>query len=131
MKKKWLKKRRRIKEIIEVGSDIDFLSRAYDYINAGAIIVNLLFSILYTFAEMREKYGTLIEVVEGITVAFFAVDYLLRIITAGELYDELSEAHALRKYMLSFTGIVDLLSFLPYYLPFFIPAGTAAFRAAA
>ena len=46
MKKNWLKKRRRIKEIIEVGSDIDFLSRAYDYINAGAIIINLLFSIL-------------------------------------------------------------------------------------
>lgn len=32
------------------------------------------------------------------------------------------------KYMTSFTGIVDLLSFLPQYLPFFFPAGAIAFR---
>ena len=30
--------------------------------------------------------------------------------------------------MLSFTGIVDLLSFLPYYLPVFWPGGAVAFR---
>lgn len=128
MKKKLKRQRRRIKEIIEVGSDLDIQSRVYDYINAGAIIINLVFSILYTFVEVREKYGAWIEIVEGITVAFFAVDYILRILTAGELYDELTEAHALKKYVFSFTGMVDLLSFLPYYLPFFIPGGTVAFR---
>ena len=128
MKKKLLRQRKRIKEIIEVGSDIDIQSRIYDYVNAGAIIINLFFSILYTFAEVRENYGRLIEIIEGVTVAFFTVDYILRVLTAGELYDELKESHALRKYVFSFTGIVDLLSFLPYYLPFFIPAGTVAFR---
>ena len=128
MKKKWMKRRRRIMEIIEVGSDLDIHSRIYDFINAGAIVVNLLLSILYTFAEVRERYGSLIQIAEGITVAFFAVDYILRLLTAGELYDELSEAHALKKYVFSFTGIVELLSFLPYYLPFFFPSGTAAFR---
>ena len=30
--------------------------------------------------------------------------------------------------MRSFYGVVDLLSFLPYYLPFFFPAGMIAFR---
>ena len=88
-------------EIIEVGSDLDLHSRIYDYINAGAIIVNLLFSILYTFQEVRETYGTWIEIVEGITVAFFTIDYILRVLTAGELYDELTEAHALKKYVFS------------------------------
>lgn len=119
MKKKWLNQRRRILEIIEVGSDLDLPSRIYDYINAGAIIVNLLFSILYTFEEMREKFGPWIILIEEITVIFFAVDYFLRVLTAGELFDELTEGHAIRKYMLSFTGLIDLLSFLPYYLPFF------------
>ena len=128
MKEQLKRQRRRVKEIIEVGSDLDVHSRVYDFINAGAIVVNLLFSILHTFAEVRERYGGIIEVVEGVTVAFFAVDYILRVLTAGELYDELTEAHALKKYVFSFTGIVDLLSFLPYYLPVFIPAGTVAFR---
>ena len=128
MKKKWLKKRKRIFQVIEVGSDLDMPSRIYDYINAGAILLNLLFSILYTFDEAKEALGILFVLVEGVTVAFFTMDYILRILTAGELYDELTEAHAIRKYMFSFAGLVDLLSFLPSYLPFFFPAGTVAFR---
>ena len=128
MTKKWLKQRRRIFEIIEVGNDLDRISRIYDYINAGAIVINLLFSILYTFDEVKAQLGSWFVLVEGVTLAFFTVDYVLRLLTAGELYDELSEPHALRKYIFSFAGIVDLLSFLPYYLPIFFPAGTVAFR---
>lgn len=128
MKKKWLKKRKRILQIIEVGSDLDLPSRVYDYINAGAIIINLLISILYTFEEVRDKFGFLYVLIEGVTVVFFTIDYVLRVLTAGELYDELTEVHAVKKYAFSFTGIIDLLSFLPYYLPFFFPAGTVAFR---
>ena len=124
----WNKHRRRILEIIEVGNDLDFPSRIYDYINAGALIVNLFASILYTFTGIEERYGSILLLLEEITVAFFAVDYVLRVLTAGELYDELSEWHALRKYVFSFTGLVDLLSFLTYYLPIFIPSGTVAFR---
>ena len=128
MLKKWLRYRKRISSIIEVGSDWDLPSRIYDYTNAGAIIINLLASILYTFEEIRGAYGSVLILLEDITVAFFAVDYLLRILTAGELYDELTELHAVRKYVLSFHGVIDLMSFLPYYLPFFFPAGTVAFR---
>lgn len=38
------------------------------------------------------------------------------------------ESQAVWKYAVSFTGIVDLLSFLPYYLPVFFPSGAVAFR---
>ena len=31
-------------------------------------------------------------------------------------------------YIFSFNGIVDILSFLPYYLPIFFPSGAVAFR---
>ena len=128
MNKKRLRQRKRIFEIIEVGSDFDLPSRIYDYINAGAIIVNLLASILYTYEDIRTVYGSLIVFVEDITVAFFAVDYLLRIYTARFLYKDVAERKAIWKYAVSFTGVVDLLSFLPYYLPIFFPTGTVAFR---
>lgn len=128
MKEKWLKRRKRVLQIIEVGSDLDMTSRIYDYFNAGAIIINLVLSVLDTFAEVRERFGSLFLIIEGLTVAFFTLDYVLRLFTAGELYDELTEKHALRKYVFSFSGVVDLLSFLPYYLPIFFPAGTVAFR---
>lgn len=38
------------------------------------------------------------------------------------------EPRAILKYALYFTGIVDILSFLPYYLPVFFPSGAVAFR---
>ena len=128
MDKKRLRRRKRVFEIIEVGNDLDKFSRLYDFINAFTIVVNLIVSIMMTYTEIRERYGSVLLWVETVTVAFFAVDYVLRIWTARFLHPELTEIHAIRKYVCSFTGIVDLLSFLPYYLPVFFPSGTVAFR---
>lgn len=128
MDKKWLRRRKRVFEIVEVGNDLDHISRIYDFINAFSIILNLAASIMYTFEPLREQYGGVLKVVEQITVAFFAVDYMLRLWTARFLYPRLNPGHALRKYIFSFNGIIDVLSFLPYYLPVFFPAGTVAFR---
>lgn len=127
-KKSWDNRRKRLFEIIEVGNDLDTQSRIYDYINAFSIVVNLTVAIMYTFPDLRDKYGNILIFIEQVTVAFFAVDYVLRIFTAKYLYKEKTQAHAVKEYVTSFTGIVDLLSFLPYYLPIFFPAGTTAFR---
>lgn len=128
MEKKWIDRRKRLFEIIEVGNDIDNISRSYDFINAFAIILNLIASICYTYSDLREQFGTIIIWIENITIAFFAIDYVLRLWTAKFLYPDETEPWAVCKYVFSFTGLVDLLSFLPYYLPFFFPAGTVAFR---
>ena len=124
----WLERRKRVSEIIEVGYDQDWLSRFYDIVNALAIVVNLTASILYTFEPVRLQYGWLVLALEQVTVAFFAVDYCLRLWTARALSPGLSEPRAVLKYALSFSGVVDLLSFLPYYLPVFFPSGAVAFR---
>lgn len=128
MSEKWFKRKKRIFQIIEVGYDLDFLSRAYDLINVLAILLNLAVSILYTFDSIRGQYGALMTVIEAVTVVFFAIDYFLRAWTADILYSELPKGKAHRRYIFSFMGIVDLLSFLPYFLPVFFPAGTVAFR---
>ena len=125
---KWDKRRRRLYHIIEVGSDFDKHSRWYDYENAGAIILNLTATILYTFEEMRVSYGLVLNIVEQITLLFFLQDYLFRLWTAKFQYEAFPEWKAILKYMTSVNGIVDLLSFLPEYLPFFFPGGTVAFR---
>lgn len=128
MKKSWDARRKRVFEILEVGYNYDFISRSYDYINTFAIILNLVASVLFTYDEIRVQYGFLIVLVEEITVAFFGIDYLLRIWTAKFLHPKDSEIRAIGKYVFSFTGIVDMLSFVPYYLPVFFPTGTVAFR---
>lgn len=128
MSGQWEKRRKRLYDIIEVGSDYDVYSRAYDFINAGAIILNIVASIMYTFEEWRNQIGLLLLFVIHITVAFFAVDYVLRIWTAKIQFKEEKEIRAIGKYVFSTAGIIDLISFLPEYLPFFFPSGGVAFR---
>lgn len=114
--------------IIEVGSDFDRHSRFYDYENAAAIILNLTATILMTFEEIRVPYGHLLNFVIQLTIIFFIVDYVFRIWTAKFQYEAFSEGKAILKYVFSISGLIDLLSFLPEYLPFFFPGGTIAFR---
>lgn len=124
----WLARRRRVFNIVEVGASEDRFSRLYDLVNSLAIVVNLAASILYTFENFRADFGGVILSVEAVTVAFFAVDYCLRLWTARFLYPKLTEPRAVMTYIRSFSGLVDLLSFLPYYLPIFFPSGAVAFR---
>lgn len=124
----WTKRRRRVYEIVEIGAASDWKSRGYDIVSTVVLLANLMVTILYTFDQMELNYGGLLLGVEAVSVAFFAVDYILRVWTARFKYPSLEPKQALKKYVLSFTGLVDLLSFLPYYLPIFFPAGTAVFR---
>ena len=121
-------RRQRISEIIEIGALGDRISRSYDIINMLSIVVNLVVSIMYTFESVRTKHAALLLAIEAVTVAFFAVDYALRVYTAKCRFPKKSEGKALWAYTTSFNGIVDILSFLPYYLPVFFPSGATAFR---
>ncbi len=124
----WAARRKRVHDIIEVGSLEDRISRFYDLINSMSIVVNLMVSILYTFESFRLQFGPWLLSIEAVTVAFFTVDYGLRLWTARCSWPKLSESRSLWNYVTSFSGIVDLLSFLPYYLPIFFPSGAVAFR---
>ena len=119
---------KRVSDIIEVGYDEDFWGRAYDIINLSAIVINLLVSVLLTFDSATERVGGLLQTVEAVTIAFFALDYVLRLWTAPCLYPDKSRGMAVLKYAFSFNGLVDMLSCVPYYLPVFFPSGMAAFR---
>ena len=123
-----LRCRKRTAAIIEMGSAQDWISRGYDILSGLMLLANLSASILYTFNSMALQYGSLLVAIEAITVAFFAVDYALRLWTAPEFFPKLSSFRSVWKYVFSLTGIVDLLSFLPYYLPIVFPTGAAVFR---
>ena len=120
--------RERLARVVEIGASEDRLSRGYDFLITGIILVNLTVSILCTFEELDAVYGRLFDAVEAITVACFAADYVLRLIAAEYIYRKTPAWKSVMTYVLSFSGIVDLLSFLPYYLPVFFPAGAVAFR---
>ena len=120
--------REKLFRMVSVGVVDEPVNQAYDIISTGALILNLAASIMLTFDRLQADYGPLLLTVEAVTVLFFGVDYVLRLITSNYLYPESNERDSLLRYIFSFSGIIDLLSFLPYYLPVFFPAGIAAFR---
>ena len=117
------KKKKRIFDIIQIGKRDDFISRAFDIFIVAVILANIAVLFLGTFDELRH-YAPLFKWVEVITVLIFSVEYALRIWTAEYLYPDESRAKAVRRFLISFDGIVDLLTILP----FFFLAGFVAFR---
>lgn len=116
-------RKKRIFDIIQIGSREDLPSRAFDIFIVIVILLNILTLILETFTEL-EGYMTLFNVVEAVTIMIFCVEYVLRIWTAEYLYPKLSKKKAVLRFLISYDGIVDLLTILP----FFFLSGFAVFR---
>jgi len=84
--------------------------KAFDVALLVAIVVSILAVCLESVASIRAQYGPALRALEwGITI-LFTIEYILRLYSVGKPW----------RYALSFYGIVDLLSFLPTYLSFFV-----------
>lgn len=119
--------KRRVFEIIQIGRDHDIASIVFDFFIAFIIFLNLFITLFETFEQSR-PYLPLLRSLELITSCIFAVEYMLRIWTAEYLYPRKSRRQARISFMFSFFGIIDLLSFLPYFLPVIFPMGIVTFR---
>lgn len=128
METEWDDRRKRLFEIIEIGLPGDVASQVYDAFNILSIVINLVVSVMVTFDDLHARFGPWLVTIEAVTVAFFAADFAMRLWTAKFLRPSLTEPRAVLRYIFSFSGLVDLLSFLPYYLPVFFPSGAVAFR---
>lgn len=120
--------RKRVFNIVEIGSGGDLPSIIFDRLIVIAIFVNLFVTVAQTFEQM-EPYMPVLNAVEFITILIFVVEYILRVWTADYLYPE--ERNKLRgrlKFILSVYGLIDLFAIIPYFLPFVFPAGAVAFR---
>ena len=118
----------RLFKMVSVGVVDDPINQAYDVISTSALVINLVATFANTFDKVTEVCGSTLDTIELVTVVFFAVDYVLRIITANQLYPDLNAPRSIFKYVTSFAGVIDLLSFMPYFLPVFFPAGAAVFK---
>ena len=85
-----INKKKRVFTIIQVGSRSDIPSRVYDLALVTAVLVNIFIALFETFPESA-PYLTTMRAAEGVTVAFFTIDYILRIWTASYLYRGVSE----------------------------------------
>ena len=123
MKRTENSRRKRIFDIIQIGNVSDFPSRAFDLFLVAVILINITVLILQTFDGMQ-RFDNILDGLEGITVAVFIVEYILRIWTADFLYPQKTRGAAIIGFILSFDGMIELLTILP----FFFLSGFVAFR---
>jgi Ion transport protein. len=85
--------------------------RAFDV----ALILLIVFSCLVILAEsvddLHKNYGHALVILEWFFVAFFTLEYFLRIVVVPRK----------RQYLISFFGIVDLLAILPAFIGLLMP----------
>ena len=119
--------KKRVFDIMQIGKRDDLLSYSFDVFIVVVIFTNL-FVTLYSTFDSSVAYKGILDTIELITVLIFTVEYVLRIWTSDLLFPQKGKIAAVFSFIFSFYGIIDLLTFFPYYLPFMFPAGAVAFR---
>lgn len=104
----------KIFNIIQIGDKSNKISRAFDIFITIIIVGNIIVTFLETFDQLS-SFSVLFKTVEAVTVFVFCVEYILRIWTANYLYPEVTAGHARFKFLISFDGIVDLLTIIPAF----------------
>ncbi len=87
------------------------LGKLFDVTLLALILLSTFIIMMESVDVYDAKLHHIFIILELIITAFFTVEYALRIITIRNK----------KAYILSFFGIIDLLSILPFYLSLFIP----------
>lgn len=104
----------KIFNIIQIGDKSNRVSRLFDIFITITIITNILITFMQTFHELSFLSG-FFRVVEYVTVVIFCIEYVLRIWTAEYLYPDRSRSGARLRFLVSFDGVVDLLTIIPAF----------------
>ncbi len=110
--------RERVFDIIQIGTKVDIPSRIFDYFIVCVILTSITVTFLHTFDSMA-PYSAVLSGIELATIVIFIIEYLLRLWTSDLLYPEAKGFRAVRKFLFSFYGVVDLLTIISYFSPLY------------
>jgi voltage-gated potassium channel len=108
--------KRRLYEILERAKPGDAISRVFDITLVVLVVANALTFTLESIKDLNDSYGSFFYYFELFSVAFFTVEYMLRIwaITEASKYEHPITGRI--RYFFSPMAIIDLLAILPFYL---------------
>jgi len=107
-KPRWLEKERLYKIMFESEHPI---GRIFDLTLIIAISLSIIISFIETIPSLAHTFKFALEILEYLLTFFFTIEYIARVYCAPRA----------RASVLSFFGIIDLLSTLPPYLSYFLP----------
>ncbi|MBP5282047.1 MAG: ion transporter, partial [Lachnospiraceae bacterium] len=108
------KLKKRIFDIIQIGTQVDLLSKIFDIFIVIMIVTSITVTFMQTFDEM-DPYDSVLKGIEFFTIIVFIIEYVLRSYTSNLLYPGKSKIRALFSFLFSFYGLVDLLTIISYF----------------
>jgi voltage-gated potassium channel len=110
--------RKKVYDVLKISDRKGSLSWKFDFFLISIILLNVIVTILETVEEIYTRFSVFIDMFNLFSVVFFTVEYLLRLWTIVESTYYRHPVTGRLKFMFSPLGIIDLMAFLPYYLPF-------------
>lgn len=117
----------RVYNLIRDDDENDLLSNIFDGVIITLIIINVILVIAQTFS-LPATVETVFYYIELVSVIIFSIEYFLRVWTSDMIRPEMRPFKARLIYVFSFMAIIDILSILPFYLPFLIPIDLRVLR---
>ena len=113
----------RILEILESGQKGDRTSRVCDTLIALLVVINIIAVTLESVSDFSVKYADQFFAIECFSVVIFSIEYLTRLwaSAAKNTAEDKIFGSSRLGYMLSFSGVIDLVSILPFYLQALFP----------
>ena len=112
--------RRRWLHVLEGEASAGTLGRFVQPFLIGLVLANILSIVLESVDALHQPYAAWFFAFEVFSIAVFSLEYLLRLwVSAERSHGQPWQGR--RRYALSFYGLVDLLSILPFYLQLLMP----------
>jgi len=112
--------RRRIYDVVKDHSE-SLGGHIYNIAMSIIIVINVVFILIDTLANEPADLTIASHIVEITSVIIFTVDYVIRLWTANLRYPEMNGLRSRLRFAVTGMALIDLLSILPFYLPFLIP----------
>jgi Ion transport protein. len=112
------KLKRRVFLLLETKQHQQKLSRFFDYFLIFLIISNTIAVCMESVEEIFEVHQTELIAFNRFSVGVFTLEYILRVWSCTTLQKYHHPIWGRLRYMLTPLAIIDLIAFLPFYLPF-------------
>lgn len=110
----------KIYHLVEKGANGSKFNLIFDYAIMLLICSNVVAMILESEVVFYNSNQTALYIFEAISIVIFSIEYLLRIYVADLTHKGLSRKKARLRFIFSTYGIIDLLSIVPFFIPFII-----------
>ncbi|MBL0742764.1 ion transporter [Chryseolinea lacunae] len=110
--------RRRLYLTLDPTEKGGLLERIFEILLIAIILLNILSIVIDSVKEIDHEYSTVFRNIEVFSIIFFTVEYIARIYSIVEKPTYEDPVKGRLKFVLTPMALIDLLSFLPFYLTF-------------